>query len=190
MQTETETSIHDPLGLEQLRVQALAGMGWVLAEQLTEFIARNPGVPPDPFQMYDMLVVALDDAVLLGRGQYAHDSAGARAALMLLVSASNVSTKIFDAARPPLGEDRMLSTEDVAKILNMSRPYVAKLADSGKLGDVQRTEGGQRRISAAAAENYRKERQIQSRKSLDELAAISQDLGLYSTPGKSSPKEG
>jgi hypothetical protein len=63
---------------------------------------------------------------------------------MLLLSANNISTQIFDAARRFLKEDRTLSTENVAQILNVSRPYVVKLTDSGKLGVIEKTEDGQR----------------------------------------------
>jgi excisionase family DNA binding protein len=137
-------------------------------------------VKPDPLQLQEMLKVALDDAVLVGRGETATSSAEARAALLLLISLSNVSTRIFEAPRSSVVEDRWLSTEDVARILNASRPYVVKLADAGRLGDVQRTEGGQRRILATAVEIYRNERKTQSRKALEELSAISQEV---SSPG-------
>lgn len=177
---DTMNPVRDLLDLENLRSQALAGMGRVLAEKLSEFMDRNTGVKPDPLQLQEMLKVALDDAVLVGRGETATSSAEARAALLLLISLSNVSTRIFEAPRSSVVEDRWLSTEDVARILNASRPYVVKLADAGRLGDVQRTEGGQRRILATAVEIYRNERKTQSRKALEELSAISQEV---SSPG-------
>jgi len=49
----------------------------------------------------------------------------------------------------------LLSTAEAAKILGMSRPYVTMLCDSGKLGPVQMTAGGHRRISSGAIENYK-----------------------------------
>lgn len=168
-----------PKALDNLHRSALDGMALVLAEKLGEFMDANPGVKPTPFQLHDMLKVALDDAVLAGRREHAVTARDARAALMLLLSASNISTQISGAARPSPREDRMLSTANVAQTLNVSCPYVVKLADSGKLGAVERTEGGQRRIPAAAVEAYRSERQAKSRKALKDLATMSEEARLY-----------
>ncbi|MGQ7935260.1 helix-turn-helix domain-containing protein [Paraburkholderia sp. D1E] len=180
----------DPKALENLHQSALDGMARVLAEKLSEFIDANPGVKPNHFQLHDMLKVALDDAVLAGRREHAVAARDARAALMLLLSASNISTQIFDAARPSLKQDRMLSTENVAQILNVSRPYVVKLADSGKLGAIEKTEGGQRRIPTATVEAYRSDRQAKSRKALEDLAATSDEARLYdATAGQSDGKD-
>lgn len=90
----------------------------------------------------------------------------------------------FDAVRPAVPGDRMLSSDEVAKILNVSRPYVGTLADSGRLGVVARAEDGRRRIPAAAVEAYRTEQMTRSRNALDELAAISQAAGLYNSDVK------
>jgi excisionase family DNA binding protein len=96
----------------------------------------------------------------------------------------------FDAVRPAVPDSRMLSTEEVAKILNVSRPYVVKLADSGKLGAIEKTEGGQRRIPAAAVKTYRSERQAKSRKALEDLAATSEEGRLYdATAGQIDGKD-
>lgn len=179
MDTDTSFHLNDLKALENLHQSALDGMARVLAEKLSEFMDANPGVKPAPFQLHDMLKVALDDAVLAGRREHAVAARDARAALMLLLSISNFSPQIFDAARPSLREDRMLSTENVAQILNVSRPYVVKLADSGELGAIEKTEGGQRRIPAAAAETYRSERQAKSRKALEDLATTSEKSRLY-----------
>lgn len=183
--------LHDPQAVENLRTTALAGLSWVLADKLHEFMDANPGVKPDSFQLEEMLRAAFDDAVLVGRREYAEASGAARAALLLLISASNVSNEIFDVARATPMEG-FLSTEDVAKNLNVSRPYVVKLADSGKLGAVEITEGGQRRIPFAAVETYRRELQAKGRTALKNLTTTSQDAGLYSataspTDGKGEP---
>ncbi|WP_408407360.1 helix-turn-helix domain-containing protein [Paraburkholderia sediminicola] len=82
---------------------------------------------------------------------------------------------------PPEPDDQMLSTEDVAKILNVRRQYVVTLADSGKLSVVTRANDGQRRIPAAAVEACRTEQMTRSRNALDELAVISQAAGLYNS---------
>ena len=87
----------------------------------------------------------------------------------------------FDAASM---DGRMLSIEEIADILNVSRPFVVTLADAGKLGVVERGEDGQRRIPAAAVETYRSEQGAKGRDALDELGAISQGAGLYGSDVK------
>ncbi|CAE6767765.1 hypothetical protein R70006_03800 [Paraburkholderia domus] len=91
----------------------------------------------------------------------------------------------FDATSP---EGRMLSIEEVADILNVCRRFVVTLADAGKLGVVERTEVGQRRIPAAAVETYRCEQEARARDALAELAAISQGAGLYGSNVKMGRK--
>lgn len=51
--------------------------------------------------------------------------------------------------------DPLLKTADVATQLGMSRPYVSMLCDSGKLGEVTKTEGGHRRVRQSAVDAYR-----------------------------------
>lgn len=58
------------------------------------------------------------------------------------------TSKVEDLAAP-------LSTVEAAKILNMSRPYVTMLCDAGKLGPIEVTDGGHRRIPREAVEHYR-----------------------------------
>jgi excisionase family DNA binding protein len=48
----------------------------------------------------------------------------------------------------------LLTTAEVATQLGMSRPYVSMLCDQGKLGVVTRSEGGHRRITKSAVEDY------------------------------------
>lgn len=49
----------------------------------------------------------------------------------------------------------LVSTVEAARILNMSRPYVVMLCDAGKLGPIDVTDGGHRRIPREAVERYR-----------------------------------
>jgi excisionase family DNA binding protein len=83
-----------------------------------------------------------------------------------------------------MADERMLSTADVAKILNVSRPYVVKLADAGLLGVIERTAGARRRISSDAVDTYQKKRQTESCKALRELAEDSQAACLYGQRGQ------
>ncbi|MFM0371291.1 helix-turn-helix domain-containing protein [Paraburkholderia aspalathi] len=91
----------------------------------------------------------------------------------------------FDATSP---ESRMLSIEEAAAILNVSRRFVVTLADAGKLGAVETTEDGQRRIPAAAIDTYRSEQKAGARDALAELAAMSQGAELYSSDVKKGRK--
>jgi excisionase family DNA binding protein len=83
----------------------------------------------------------------------------------------------------------MLSVENVARILNVSCPYVVKLVDSGKLGEFDRTEDGHRRIEAGAVEAYVRERKDKSRKALNEFTVTAQELGLYGSTATPDPRE-
>jgi len=51
--------------------------------------------------------------------------------------------------------DPLLKTADVAVLLGVSRPYVSMLCDSGKLGEVTKTEGGHRRVRQSAVHAYK-----------------------------------
>lgn len=51
--------------------------------------------------------------------------------------------------------DPLLKTADVAAQLGMSRPYVSMLCDTGKLGEVTKTEGGHRRVRQSAVAAYK-----------------------------------
>jgi excisionase family DNA binding protein len=86
-----------------------------------------------------------------------------------------------DTPSPSVPDDRMFSVEEVAKVLNVSRPYVTALADSGALGVVGRTESGKRRIPATAVDAYCVQQRSMSRSALAEIAAISQQAGLYNS---------
>ncbi len=50
--------------------------------------------------------------------------------------------------------DALISTADAAQRLDVSRPYIAMLCDTGKLGEIVRTEGGHRRIRTSALDAY------------------------------------
>ena len=54
-----------------------------------------------------------------------------------------------------------LSTQEVAEKLNVSRPYVIKLCESGKLQVHETTEGGHRKILVTSVDKYKAEREAQ-----------------------------
>jgi len=74
-------------------------------------------------------------------------------------------------------ENKELTTQEAAEILNVSRPYLVKLLEQGKIPFVK--VGTHRRIRFSDLMNYKKLRDAERERGLDEIAQMSQDLGLY-----------
>jgi excisionase family DNA binding protein len=72
----------------------------------------------------------------------------------------------------------MLTTQQAAAVLNVSRPYVAQLVDSGTFSGVERTRSGHRRIPAAEVERVRDDMRAQRRQALDKVADMTADLRM------------
>lgn len=70
-----------------------------------------------------------------------------------------------------------LTTQQAAQMLNVSRPHVIKLLDEGRIE--YRMVGRHRRIRATSLLAYQRSQLGSSRTAADELAALSEDLGLY-----------
>lgn len=70
-----------------------------------------------------------------------------------------------------------LTTQEAANILNISRPHMVKLLEDGKL-PFHKT-GRHRRVLFADLMNYKEQRDNESRTAMQELADLSQELGLY-----------
>jgi len=70
-----------------------------------------------------------------------------------------------------------LTTQQAAELLNVSRPHVIKLLDQGLIR--YRLVGRHRRILASSLLEYRRTQQHDARRAADELAVLSEDLGLY-----------
>ncbi|MHC5540640.1 helix-turn-helix domain-containing protein [Singulisphaera rosea] len=75
-----------------------------------------------------------------------------------------------------------LSTQQAADILNVSRPYVAKLVDEGALP--ARKVGPHRRLLLSDVLAYKDAMYAKQVKSMEELAALTEDLGLYDADPK------
>jgi excisionase family DNA binding protein len=70
----------------------------------------------------------------------------------------------------------VLTTQDAADFLNVSRPYLVKLLERGELPYTK--VGTHRRIQFKELMKYRDQSLAQSKKLLDELAADGQEMGI------------
>ena len=73
--------------------------------------------------------------------------------------------------------EQMLTTQQVADALGVSRPFVVKLIDAGEL-PASRV-GTHRRVRVGDVEAYRHGRLEKSRAAMDELVALTEEMGLY-----------
>jgi excisionase family DNA binding protein len=73
-------------------------------------------------------------------------------------------------------QNNELTTQDAAALLNVSRPFVIKEIDAGRLRC--RKVGRHRRIEFEELRRYQATQREQSDKAMQELADLSQDLGL------------
>ncbi|HEV2346743.1 MAG TPA: excisionase family DNA-binding protein [Actinocrinis sp.] len=70
-----------------------------------------------------------------------------------------------------------LTTQQAADMLNVSRPFLIGLLESGEIP--YRTVGRHRRITFEALMEFKRHDDLKRRAAADELADLSQELGLY-----------
>ena len=74
-------------------------------------------------------------------------------------------------------DDDAITTQEAADLLNVSRPYLVKLLEMGKIPQLQKV-GRHRRVARAAVLKYKRTRDAQRDSALKELAALSQSHQL------------
>lgn len=70
-----------------------------------------------------------------------------------------------------------LTTQQAADMLNVSRPYLIGLLESGQIP--YRTVGRHRRVTFEALMEFKRQDDLKRRAAADDLADLSQELGLY-----------
>lgn len=76
-----------------------------------------------------------------------------------------------------LSEDQMLTSQQAADYLNVSRPFVVKLMESGKIPFSK--VGRHRRVKFSDLKNYENQQQKIADQKLKELTQQAQELNLY-----------
>lgn len=106
--------------------------------------------------------------ILLDNEKFEISEEERRQFIQALVQGSNLKSSVE--------ENEDLSTQDVADLLNVSRPYVVKLIDTNKLKSFK--VGVHRRVLRSVALEFREKMRNEQNESLDKLAEETQKLGL------------
>ena len=127
-----------------------------------------------------MPTLLLDSFVLRLAGN-ARNSRKQRAMLIQLLSAADIGVTRAPqrAARTEPSDETLLTSEQAAALLQVSRTHTNSLIDSGNLGPVIRTAGRHRRIPESAVVAYKARRKEQQSLGLNAMTLASKRLGLY-----------
>lgn len=88
-----------------------------------------------------------------------------------------ISRLLEQGAVGVVGVDEELSTQEVAELLNVSRQYVVRLMDEGRL--VHHKVGTHRRASLQDVLEFKRERDAKRRGAIGKLIRLSEEYGLY-----------
>ena len=75
-------------------------------------------------------------------------------------------------------EDELLTPNQAANLLDVSRPFLVKLLDKGIIPFI-RVGRTHRRIKLRYIEEYQKKLEAEQGRAIDEMARLSQELGMY-----------
>ncbi|MBK6851217.1 MAG: helix-turn-helix domain-containing protein [Burkholderiales bacterium] len=104
------------------------------------------------------------------RIDYLTDPEHPQSVLLRLTPASAAGVSATPAAQD------LLTSQQAADLLNVSRPYLNKLVDSNTFTGVMRTAAGHRRIPRAEVERVHAEMRAVRRSALDDMLASTSDL--------------
>ena len=74
-------------------------------------------------------------------------------------------------------DDEAMTTQEAADLLNVSRPHLVKLLETGQIAQLVKV-GRHRRVARGAVQKYKRKRDAQREGALKELAAVSQRHGI------------
>ncbi len=129
------------------------------ARRIRDYLARRPDQDP-----LEIRVEGDDSEVLV----VPRASAAMFAQLLATLEAGQGVTLIR--------ADAQLTTQQAADLLNVSRPYLIGLLESGQIGYTK--VGRHRRVAFAALMEYKRHADQQARVAADELTALGQEVGL------------
>ncbi len=97
------------------------------------------------------------------------------------ILAQVVPLLISDQAVSIVPVGHFLTTQQAAELLNISRPYLIRLIDEGKISctKVDKKPGSHRRIRFEDLMEYKHKRSLEQREQLKKLTKMSKELGLY-----------
>ncbi|MGH2533841.1 MAG: helix-turn-helix domain-containing protein [Thermomicrobiales bacterium] len=90
-----------------------------------------------------------------------------------------------DQAVAVLPYQKLLTTQQAADLLNVSRPYLVQLLEDGKI-PFSKT-GTHRRVHLDDLMAYKKRRDVERRRALERLVRMSEELGLYDNDDQFGP---
>jgi excisionase family DNA binding protein len=128
--------------------------------RVTDFLMRHPGSDHDPVE-----VTVADDGETLTVPRSVVDLV----ARVLAHMAQGHGVSVVPAHAE-------LTTQQAAEMLNVSRPFLIGLLESGQID--YRLVGTHRRITAASLLEYQGKDGARQRAAADELAALGQEMGL------------
>jgi excisionase family DNA binding protein len=130
------------------------------ARRISDYLTAHHGTDPVTIQGE----LAGDDVLVVPR----------EAAVLLVTILSYLAEGEGVNVMPDSAE---LTTQQAADYLNVSRPYLIKLLESGEIP--YRLVGTHRRIRYLDLRKYRAEDDLRRRRAADELSELTQELGLY-----------